>query len=311
MTIHARMLPRFAVLVAALAAASPAVAANKEHQQLAADIRMLQEQTQQLQNLIGQIAESIKAVNTRLDEQTNAQRKAFADQKLLIDALTNDLRVVREKVDDNNVRISSLTQELDQLRQMMQQAPAPAVIAPTAATPGAPATPGTAQPATGAPAPAGIPAGGTSTTGTPAQTGTSAPATPPPAAATLGMSPQRYYDMAWSDYTAGQWELAIQGYGEYIRAFPKSDLADDAQVQIGRCYVMEGEYAKAVDAFDTAIRTYPTGDKIADAYYLKGLAQQTMKQPDAARQAFEFLLKTYPDSPAATLARQRLEQMKK
>src|SRR5689334_20829483 len=122
----------------ALTVALPARAANKEHQQLMADIRMLQEQSQQLQILIGQLGEAIKAVNQRIDDQTGAMRKAFADQKLTVDTLSNDLRVVREKVDDNNVRISSLTQELDALRQSMtQMAARPMVSEP--ADPNAPA----------------------------------------------------------------------------------------------------------------------------------------------------------------------------
>src|SRR5262249_53773123 len=101
--------------------AGPAFAANKEHQQLMADIRILQEQSQQLQNLIGSLAEALKAVNARLDDQTNANRKAFADQKLIIDALSSDLRIVREKVDDTNVRVGSVSQEVDALRQAIQQ----------------------------------------------------------------------------------------------------------------------------------------------------------------------------------------------
>ena len=82
---------------------------------------MLQEQAQLLQNMLGTLNESIKAVNTRLDEQSTAMRKAFADQKLIIDNLTSDLRVVREKVDDNNVRIGSLREELEAVRQTVQQ----------------------------------------------------------------------------------------------------------------------------------------------------------------------------------------------
>ncbi len=101
--------------------AAPVSAANKEHQQLMADIRMLQEQTQLLQNLLGQFNEALKAVNTRLDQQTETNRKMAADQKLAIDNLTNDARVIREKLDDNNVRVGSLTQEVDALRQSMQQ----------------------------------------------------------------------------------------------------------------------------------------------------------------------------------------------
>ena len=56
------------VFVLAAALAPPASAANKEHQQLMADIRMLQEQSQLLQNLLGTLNDSIKAVNARLDE---------------------------------------------------------------------------------------------------------------------------------------------------------------------------------------------------------------------------------------------------
>src|SRR3954467_14307308 len=102
-------------------AAAPARAANKEHQQLMADLRILQEQSQQLQNLLGTLNDAIKTVNTRLDQQAETTRKAFADQKLVIDNLTNDVRIIREKLDDNNVRIGSLTQEVDSLRQSMQQ----------------------------------------------------------------------------------------------------------------------------------------------------------------------------------------------
>src|SRR6187551_2238657 len=82
-----------------------ASAADKEQRQMMADLRILQEQSQQLQNLITALNESLKAVNQRLDEQNATSRKAFADQKLVIDNVSNDLRILREKVDDNNVRV--------------------------------------------------------------------------------------------------------------------------------------------------------------------------------------------------------------
>src|SRR5439155_20454751 len=137
-----------AVCLAMMLAAAPARAANKEHQQLAADIRMLQEQAQLLQNMLGSLSDTLKAVNTRLDDQSNAMRKAFADQKLLIDNLSSDLRVVREKVDDNNVRIASLTQELDALRQAVQQSSIarPSTTDPGAAPAAGAATGGTTEP---------------------------------------------------------------------------------------------------------------------------------------------------------------------
>jgi TolA-binding protein len=267
-------------------AAAPARAANKEHQQLMADLRILQEQSQQLQNLLGTLNDAIKAVNTRLDQQAETTRKAFADQKLVIDNLTNDVRVIREKLDDNNVRIGSLTQEVDSLRQSLQQV----------ATRPSP----TAEPDGGA---AG---GGATSTG-----GTGAPAASVPP---VGVSPKQLFESAQSDYYAGSYELAISGFTDYIKSFPKSDQADDAQVLICNAYLTDGKYDKAVEACDVAIRTYPNGDRIPDAYYRKGVALQSLKDADGAREAYERAIKSDPAGENGTvgrLAKQGLDRLRR
>lgn len=274
-----------AVLVAGIAAPTPLFAANKEQLQMMADIRMLQEQAQQLQTLIGSLGETLKAVNARLDQQAETNRRSFAEQKLGTDTLTGDLRVVREKMDDNSVRIGSLTQEVDALRQTVQQL---SVAPPVAAAP----ADGSAPPSDGA----GVPP-------------PAAPAPSVPIAA--GASPQRLYDSAYADYTAGQWDLAVQGFESYIKSFPRSEKADDAQVYIGNSYLQAGKNEKAVEAYDLAIRLYPTGNLIPDAWYKKGTALSDLKQAARATEAFEYVAKTYPESNAAFLARQQLAQAKK
>lgn len=263
-----------------LAAASPAYAANKEHQQMMADLRMLQEQSQLLQNLIGSVTETLKAVNMRLDQQAEITRKAFADQKLVIDNLTNDVRVIREKLDDSNVRMGSLTQEVDSLRQSIQQMGSRPSATTDPEPPGAGSPPG-AAPSLGQTAPA------------------------------VGASPQKVFDSAQSDYYSGQYDLAVLGFADYIKSYPKSEQADDAQVYICTAYLQDGKNDKAVEACDLAIRTYPSGDKIPDAYYKKGLALQNLRDLNGAREAWEHVVKTNPDSDAGRLAKQRLEQIKR
>jgi len=267
--------------------AAPVSAANKEHQQLMADIRMLQEQTQLLQNLLGQFNEALKAVNTRLDQQTETARKMAADEKLAIDNLANDARVIREKLEDNNVRVGSLTQEVDALRQSMQQMATRPTSGTEALDPGTPGGTG-AIPSPGAqPSPAG------------------GPASP------MTASPRQVWDAAYTDYTSGQYDLAVLGFEAYIRNFPKSDSADDAQVLICAAFLADKQYQKAVDACDTAIRTYPGGNAIPDAYYRKGLALADMRDVNGARAAWETAVKNYPDSDAGRLAKQRLEQIRR
>jgi tol-pal system protein YbgF len=274
-----------AVLALGLALVSsglPVDAANREHQQLMADLRMLQEQNQQLQLLLTGLTAQVRGVTTtladKLDEQVAVNRKAFADSRLLVDNVGGDVRILREKVDDTHVRLSSLAQELEALRLAIPPAgSAPCTPADPLATPADPAA---------SPAPA-----------------------PTPSAPPLGTTPQRAYESAWADYAAGQWNLAIAGFESYIKTFPRSENADDAQFYIGQSFYNDGRFREAVGAFDKVIADYPAGNAVPDAYYKKGLALDRLGQPDAARAAFEFVIKAFPDSAAARLAKQNLDRL--
>jgi tol-pal system protein YbgF len=278
-----------AVVAAALLAAEPAQAQRRELQQLAADLRILQEQTQLLQNTVVTLTEAVRAVNARIDEQSGGARKGFADARVQAEATGSDLRVVRERVDDTNVRITSLSQEVEALREAISKMPMPVPIAPTdtasAGLAGTPAVP----PAAPEPAPAVPPPSST------------------PAPAPMAGSPSRLYDMAWADYTAGSYDLAIEGFTSYLRTFPKSEFADNAQYYIGESYLQRGRLAEAVEAFGRVISTYPGSDVAGQSYYKRGLSYERLNQLDRAREAYDFLVKTAPDSDAGRLAKQRLD----
>ena len=79
--------------VALLVATAPAGAANREHEQMLADLRMLQEQNQRLQLALVTLAEAMKSVAAKIDDQGGATRKGFADQKLQTDGVAGDMRV--------------------------------------------------------------------------------------------------------------------------------------------------------------------------------------------------------------------------
>ena len=82
-----------------------------------AELRMMQQNQQQLQQSLIALADTLKTVTGRLDEQAATSRKALADQRLLIEGMTDTVRMLREKSDDTNVRLSSITQELESIRQ--------------------------------------------------------------------------------------------------------------------------------------------------------------------------------------------------
>jgi tol-pal system protein YbgF len=279
-----------AAMLLVLGLASPAMAADKETLQIMADIRILQEQAQQLQNLLGTVTEALNTVSTRLDQQTEINRKAFADQKSTIDTLSTDLRVVRERIDDSNVRIGSVGQEVEALRQSVEMLNVPAPVAGPVPEPGAsPAAPG---PGAAAAAPAAP-----------------APAPAPPRSAAVGMSPTRLFEEAKAMYWAGQNDLAVMGFESFIKTFPKSEQADEAQLMIGSSYLQAGDNEKAAEAYDVAIRTYPNSNVLPEAFLKKGVALQNLKQAPAAREAYETVMKRFPDSFESTLAKQYLQKL--
>ncbi len=114
---------RSTLALAVLAAAVPAVAQNREHQQMSAELRMLQEQTQQLALTLAQIGDALKALNGRLDAADQEAQKRFADQKLLIQKLSDDVSAVRERSQDTDTRLRKLADEVEALRSTITSLP--------------------------------------------------------------------------------------------------------------------------------------------------------------------------------------------
>jgi tol-pal system protein YbgF len=273
-------------LVILAASVAPASAQNRREIQMMADIRMLQEQNQQLQvqlnAAIAALQESLKALNARVDDQTSGIRKGLADQGLKIDQLASELRVVREGVSDTGVRIGQLSQEIEAVRLSIPQfsggAPPEAANlsprVPTVTAPGDPAPPVAPQPG-------------------------------------LAVTPQRLFETTRADYYNGQWDLCVSGFEMYLQTFPKSELAHEAQYLIGECQYQNGNHQDAVSAYNQVISNYPRSTSAPNAYYKRGLALERLGQLDRARESFETLVKSYPDTDAARLAKQVLTRLSK
>lgn len=260
----------------------PASAQSREQRQMMADIRMLQEQTQELAVAIATVTQalqdSIKALNQRLDQANDTTRKGFADQKVTVDDMGKDLRAIRERVDDTNVRVSNVREELEALRSSIPVTPPPQTALPPSTDPNAPPPPPTP------------------TTGTPPST--------------AGLSPTRMFDTAMADYAAGQFTLAVTGFEAFLRTFPRSEMADDAQFQIGESYFALNRWTDAIAAYNAVTQNYPMGDKVSQAFYKRGLAQERLGQIDAARESWNNVLQRTQDSdPVHTLAQQNLDRV--
>src|SRR5262249_50881098 len=122
-----------------------------------------------------------------------------------------------------------------------------------------------------------------------------------------GLSPNRLFQQANSDYMAGQYSLAISGFQQLLNEWPRSEQADDAQYYIGSTLLAQKKYPDAIKAFTDVIQNYPMGDKVADAYLDLGMAQRASGNIEAARNAWQTILTKFPGSSSAIIAKQRLD----
>jgi len=122
-------------------------------------------------------------------------------------------------------------------------------------------------------------------------------------------APGELYDTATADYTKGRYALAIQGFEDYLRTYPNTDLSDNAQYWIGECHYAQKKYTEAVGDFDKLLKDWPKSDKAAAALLKKGYALAELGQKAEAVVQLQYVVHEYPSSEEARLARARLKAL--
>jgi TolA-binding protein len=276
------------VLGAALAAPASLFAQTREHTQMYADLRMLQEQVQRLQLALNLLAEQLKTTQQALAAQAADTTKGFADQQVAVGAVSSALGTVREAERDTAIRVAQLNQEMKAIREglgmqqtmlsqildLLQPKPLPDPL--TAADPNAPRPP---------------------------------PPTPPSGGATLPPSPSSYYNLAWSAYAGNQFEEAIRIYDDALKQFPDAVEAPSARMNLGEAYLHLDKPKEALEAFRAVPKLHPDSDEVPNAYYKQGMCYERLTQRADAEKSYQLVRTRYPDSPAAALATQRLKSM--
>lgn len=260
-----------AFLVASCLVASPLFAANKDIERLAVQIAALQGQIAEVQRANDEARAELKRLSELVAEQNAMLRKAAADRRTQDESVTVGLRELGE-------RVSELAEALEAIKTQTALS-LPAADPSVAAQPAAPGT---------APAPGGPAA--------------------PVAPSVPTQAPRELYSQAYADYARGNYDLAMQGFSEYLRAYPGTDFADNAQYWIGECLQAQGKYEDAVTAFNALLRDFTDSDKIPDARYKKGVALEALGRKSQAVLEYRFVVERFPNSPAARLAREKLGQ---
>lgn len=100
--------------------------------------------------------------------------------------------------------------------------------------------------------------------------------------------------------------LALQ---EFVKKYPQSAYAPNAEYWLGEVLLQENNYAAAMAHFENVVNNFPGSNKHAAALYKLGVSLAQNGQNDDARTKYLALIQQYPDSDTAKLAQNQLKRL--
>jgi tol-pal system protein YbgF len=269
-----RDLARAAAIVLALAATAACVMPDQ--------VSRLQKDVADIQQQLTQMEQDQKAALERMEElaaeaaktetpEAEVTRAEMADVQMQLDEIDRDRGIMIERLGETNRRIDGLSQEIQENREIVRQI------------------------AVGGGAIAAV--GGD---------GTLPPDTPPLGGPSVVPSAEALYNAAYTDFSKGNYALAISGFEEYATRYPDSDQADNALYWVGECFFSQGSHGVAIEAYDRMLERYPNSDRAASANLKKGLAYLEQNQIREAIVQLEYVQNQYPGTDEARIAAEKL-----
>ncbi len=147
----------------------------------------------------------------------------------------------------------------------------------------------------------------------PAASASASVANQPPAAAAAAepgdpAKEKLYYDAAFDLIKAKDFDKASQAFTAFLRRYPNSQYAGNAQYWLGEVNLAKGDLQSAGQAFARVGQAYPDHPKVPDSLYKLADVEQRLGNADKAQGILRQVVQQYPNSSAAQLARRQLQR---
>ncbi len=129
-----------------------------------------------------------------------------------------------------------------------------------------------------------------------------------PAAAADPTRESKDYEAALNQFKAQKYKEAAWAFSAFVKKYPDSSLAPNAQFWLGNAWVAQRNCAKAIESHSVVTTRYADSPKAADSWLAMANCQQEMGNPTAARRSLETVVAKFPNSQAADTARERLKK---
>ena len=121
----------------------------------------------------------------------------------------------------------------------------------------------------------------------------------------------RAYDAASNLFRRNDFAAAIEAFRAFLKEFPASTLAANAEYWIGISYANLRDYRSAIAAQEALLAKHPQSPKAPDALLAIAAIQAEQGDNGSARNTLEDIIARYPASEAAGKARTRLSSLRR
>lgn len=118
------------------------------------------------------------------------------------------------------------------------------------------------------------------------------------------------YRQAYQALRAGHYDAAIDAFSEFLQTHPTGDYADNALYWLGEAYYVKRDFNAARDAFQQVVEKFPDSPKAPDALLKLGYVDYEQGRMTSAARSLQKVIQQFPGSRAASLAEQRLQQIR-
>jgi TolA-binding protein len=113
---------------------------------------------------------------------------------------------------------------------------------------------------------------------------------------------ENLFQIAYGDYAAGRYDLALNGFQDLAGRFTDQPRGEEAAYWIAECYYARKDGANAEKAYFNYIKSFPSGKKVCAALYKLGLVYEKIEQPKKKKMVWEKLKTQCPESEEAKAA---------
>jgi tol-pal system protein YbgF len=244
-----------------------------------------------MRTLVQQSLDTVNALNAQMGTLQKNVQEATANSSSKIDTMSTQTQGLSDNLSDVQARVGKLATQMNDIQSTLQSIDGRLAGG---------AAPGSA-PASGSGGGTGAP-GAAPTGGTPNGGGNGLSSMP-------GISSDTLYQNALRDFTTGKYDLARQEFGDYVKQFPNTDLASNAQFYLGEISYQQGEYKDAIAQYNLVLTNYPQSYKQGASLLKKGLAEVEMGSKATGIRDLREVVRRFPGTDDARRAQAKLKEL--